>query len=140
MSGIRPDHPSAQRLFSDFRWDELSHDQGVVLSVLRGRQGRDQAISVHDVAIRAGLSSRRTQEVVKELVEDHGVPIGSTSSSTRPGWYLVVSEDERQANFVSLQERALSIMKRARAFQAGSGRLARILGAQLPLPKGGDHG
>ena len=133
MSGT-PDSPSTTKLLRTFRWDDLSPDERQVLLALRNRQGRAAAISVQDMAFLVGLNPRRCQEVVKDLTEKHGIPVGSTSSSTSPGWWLCVNDEERQATRDSLQSRGLSILRRAKAFGPNNqARLAELFGAQEPL-------
>lgn len=137
MSSGSPDSP-AQRFLRAFRWDALSDDESRLLRAIRSHQGHDQAVPVDVAAQRAGLHPRRAQDVVKDLIEKHGVPIGSSSSASKPGWYLCVDEEERRHNRDALRGRALSILRRAKAFEPGSNtRLAELFGAQEPLPFGG---
>lgn len=136
------DTSTAQRLLRDFRWDDLSHDELVVLSALRGHMGRATAVSVPDLAARVGMAPRRAQQVVKDLVERHGIPVGSTSASDRPGWFLCATDEERAEARRSLTDRALSILRRAKAFSPRQQpRLAVLYAAQQPLPfrPGDDH-
>lgn len=141
MSGTPSDSPSTQRLLDGFRWDKLSHDEALVLRRLREHQGRENAISVPALASVLGLGDRHAQQIVKDLVEKRGIPIGSSSSASCPGWYLIVSEDERKANHAALLARARSILARAKAYEPGrNALLGQILGEQVPLPMGGRRG
>lgn len=115
------------------RWDALSEEARVVLRELVDHRGRAEAVPVPEIADITGLSPRRCQQVVKSLIEDHGIPIGSSSSAGRPGWYLCDTADELAANREALIRRAKSILVRARAFRPSKSALTRQLVGQLEL-------
>ena len=131
--------PATRRLLRTFRWDALSAEQAKVLRVLLGHQGAKNAILVPAAAEAAGLPTRAAQYAVKSLIEDHGVPIAA-SSGDPAGWYLCVDDKERARERAGLRSRALSILRRARAFDPDTDtRLAEMFGEQLPLGLGGRH-
>lgn len=101
-----------------FDWSKLSHDEARLLRVILPHRGKAQAIPVPEAAARAELPMRFAQDVVKGLIETHHVPIGSSSSAVLPGWYLCVEAAELESNWRALRSRALSILGRAKAFDA----------------------
>lgn len=103
------------------------------MRVLLAHKGRENAIAVPKAAEAAGLAMRHAQDVVKALIEEHGVPVGS-SYEKPAGWYLVATDAEREENRTALRSRALSILRRAKAFDPRANlRLAEIFQGQLPL-------
>lgn len=124
-----------------FRWDVLSKEERDVLRVLVQHRGKANAITVPRVADLVGLTCRRTQKVVKALLEVHKVPLGTSYSSEAPGWYVCDTDDERQENRKALRSRALSILQRAKAFDPRwNHRLAELFQGQQALPLGGSDG
>lgn len=120
-----------------FSWSNLSPTQALLLRIIANHSGAEHAIPVPEVARQADLPMRIAQEMVKDLVEVHGIPIGSSFSSTRPGWYICANEDERAMNRASLRYRALSILRRSRAFDPRrKPHLAELFQGQLPLDGG----
>lgn len=124
-----------------FRWDALSKDERDVLRVLVKHRGKANAVTVPAVADAVGLNCRRTQKVVKALLEVHGIPMGTSYSHEAPGWYVCETEDERKENRQALRGRALSILQRAKAFDPRwKTHLAELFQGQEPLPLGGSDG
>jgi len=124
-----------------FRWDKLSAHEAAVLRIISAHRGVATAMSVGEVARAANLHSRVAQDVVKGLIEVHGVPVGTSSSSTRPGWYLCATAEELSQNREALRHRALSVLRRAKAFDPRRiVRLAELYCGQVPLPLGRRHG
>lgn len=118
-----------------FRWDRLSAEQASVLRALLPHRGALQAVPVPEVASRVELAERRCQDVVKSLIEDFGIPIGTSRSSQRPGWYLCETPAELEYNHRALAEQGRSILRRAAAFNAKNHqRLAQVFYGQMPLP------
>jgi hypothetical protein len=111
---------------------ELPADQAQVLAAVRARRGRAAAIGVGDLAAQTGLDERRVQIVVKHLVEEHQAPIGT--GTTQPwGYYWITSDEERREVRDSLVRRAVSTLRRARAYDRG-GWVAGLIGqAELEL-------
>lgn len=124
-----------------FRWDLLSEEQRLLLSVLVRCHGQANAKPVPELANLAGLSPRRAQDVVKELIEEWGIPIGSAYVPPHAGWYVCATEPERRENYDALGRRALSILKRRKAFNPRHNTVLNVIFAgQLPLPLGGFGG
>lgn len=113
--------------------DVLSAEEEAILAILGPRRGREAAISVDRLALVTGIERRRVEQVVKQLVEEHQVPIGT---STRPpyGYYIIERDEERREVRDSLIRRAASVFRRARAYDR-SGWVARMLG-QMELHLG----
>lgn len=86
-----------------------------VARVLLACEGRANAMPLSKVAYHADVPARAAQHSVKRLVEEHGLPIGSAYQHPM-GWYLCVTDAEREENRRALRSRALSILVRARAF------------------------
>jgi hypothetical protein len=86
-----------------------------VLAIIRVHVGRDRAISMHEIAARTGVSTRDIQDIVKTLVEERSIPIGS--ATTKPyGYYVIRSEKELEENYQHFVRRGVSNIRHARAF------------------------
>lgn len=135
MSGFPPtDDTEAPQPFS---WARLSPLEAAMLRVILPHR-RSAPVPVPRAAELAGTTEREAQEVVKRLIEDHGIPIGSSSSSRAPGWYLCADADELALNHEALRGRALSILKRAKAFDPARNALLGELfaGQERLVPRG----
>lgn len=111
---------------------ELPAEQAQVLALVRARRGRAAAIGVADLAAATGIDERRVQQVVKHLVEEHQAPIG-TGTTPPHGYYWIVTDEERREVRDSLVRRAVSTLRRARAYDRG-GWVSRLIGqAELEL-------
>ena len=116
---------------------DLSADEARVLAAVRARRGKADAVAVPDLARDTGIDDRRVQQVVKHLVERHQAPIG-TATTAPCGYYWIVSDDERREVRDSLVRRALSTLRRARAYDR-AGWVARMVG-QVELELGDRRG
>ena len=104
----------------------LSAEEQRVLSVLERHRGREAAISSPQLAAAAGVSERRLRDLLRHLVLEHQVPLGS--SSGRPaGYWLIASDEERVQTRDSLLRRGLKNIQRSRAYDT-SGFAARLVG------------
>ncbi len=97
--------------------------------VLHAHLGRERAISASNLSELLGLPERRTRELVASLINEHGVPVGS-STEKPPGYYIIVDPKELDAVCASLKSRALKILLRLSRLQKAS--LEKVLG-QLSL-------
>jgi transcription initiation factor IIE alpha subunit len=104
----------------------LSAEEDAILRVLAGRKGKHHAVTVEEIAKETRIEARRVRQVVKHLVEEHQVPIG-TSTKSPFGYYILEGDEERREVAKGLVRRALSILRRARAFDK-SGWVRRMLG------------
>jgi hypothetical protein len=92
---------------------------GEVLDLIRERVGRENAISMHEISRRLAIDKRDVQAIVKFLVEERSVPIGSAVQ--RPyGYYLIDSDDELRRNYQHFVRRGVSNLKHARAYMNAS--------------------
>lgn len=125
---------------SNIRIDQLSRNEQAVLRVLLQARGRENAVLVPAVAEATDLPVREARKTVKALIEVHKIPIGS-SMSDPAGWYLCVTADEAAMNQRAFQRRALSVLRRSRAFHpAHSVIVAQMLGQVFADFDGVDHG
>jgi hypothetical protein len=84
-----------------------------VYTILKQHRGRDTAIAMESLANLCRVTTREIQEIVSRLVIVYRIPVGSSSSSARPGFYLIADRAEAQEVYESLKGRALAILKRA---------------------------
>lgn len=96
------------------RMDAVQEKVWQAVSVHRGA---GNAIRVASLRIITGLNERGIRQAVKELIEDHGKPIGSTTAAPA-GYYVIDSDEERKKVQRGLYGRAMSILRRARAYEA----------------------
>lgn len=90
-----------------------------VLMILRDHVGRENVISMHEIAQRTAIPTRDIQAIVKFLVEERGKAIGTATS--RPfGYYMIRSIDELEKNYRHFIRRGVSNLKHARAFNKAS--------------------
>lgn len=88
-----------------------------VLHVVRQHPGREHAVSMHEIERQTGIPARQVQTLVKLLVEERHLPIGT--ATRRPwGYYWIVTDSERREVRNHLMRRALSTLKHARALDA----------------------
>lgn len=125
-----------------FRWDRLSQEEAAVLRAIIPQRGKARAVQVGEISKRAGVPSRRAQDLVKALIEVHHVPIGTSRSAKRPGWYLCATVGELRAMHEVFHGQALKLLARSRAFNpAGNPFLAAEFYGQQQLPlQGGQRG
>lgn len=111
---------------------ELTAEEAATLTLLRNRRGRASAVCVDDLAAAVDLDGRRVQQIVKHLVEAHQMPIG-TNTVEPFGYYWIETDAERRDVRDGLVRRALSTLRRARAYDK-SGWVASLVGqAELNL-------
>lgn len=86
-----------------------------VMHLVREHAGRENAISMHEIERLTEIPARQVQALVKLLVEERAMPIGTTTR--RPfGYYWIVNEGERRDCRNHLLRRALSTLRHAKAF------------------------
>lgn len=119
----------------------MSPEELAVWSVLQTRVGRAAAIPMADLAAQVGLGTRTLQSVVKHLVEDHHLPIGSSTGGADGvhGYYRVASPDDLERTVRQLDHRIISTARRkARLVQSTA---ARVLGQlTMDLEREETHG
>jgi|LSQX01.1.fsa_nt_gb predicted DNA-binding transcriptional regulator YafY len=94
----------------------MTPTETLVAALVIERRGRNQAVGVAELAGRTGLDDRTVREIVKHLVEEYGLPIGS-SPGDPAGYYLIQENSERMQVRNSLLRRAVSILRRAKAYE-----------------------
>lgn len=93
----------------------LAYDEKLIARIISNAQGRSQAVQVKELVRRTGIDERRVREIVKQLIEDHCLPIGSTSGLPG-GYYMIADAKELRQVRRSLVRRAVSILNRARVY------------------------
>ena len=73
-------------------------EQKTVLASLRFHKGAQNAIKIKDLTLATRLSDRAIKAAVNALRLDFGVLIGSSKSATTGGYYLILTDEERQAS------------------------------------------
>lgn len=99
-------------LFSS-RIVELPHDHLEVYRCIEQRRGRAAGILQAELAQLTGFNTRVVRQIIKELIEDYGVLVGSGST----GFYIPVCENEVQHIVRDLCSRAMSILGRMCAIE-----------------------
>lgn len=80
---------------------------------------------------------RTVKGAVKELIEDHEVPIGSSRITGQAGYFLLISVDDLEAAERPLRAEILSLAKRLRTINPSS-RFARMIAGQLAIDGGAE--
>lgn len=94
---------------------QLNPEEELVSGIIAAARGRDRAVQVREIARRTGIDERRVRDIVKDLVERHHLPIGSTSGHPG-GYYTITDQAELRAVRCSLIRRAVSILNRAKVY------------------------
>lgn len=116
------------------RKNEYTKTEKAILSILLGHTGSANAIKSRELASRTGIEERKVRDVIKHLIEDKHVPIGS--STVKPyGYYIIIDNDERNHVSANLYARAISILRRARAYDQKRSKWVSDLIGQLELIK-----
>lgn len=90
-----------------------------VLAIIRPHRGRDAAISMHSICASTGISTRVVQAIVKFLVEERHLPIG-TAVSKPYGYFWIETMEERRSVRNHFVRRALSNLDHAKAYDSDS--------------------
>jgi len=101
----------------------LTEEEFSVFAVLRRRKGKERAIGKKELAKILGMDERMVRRVIKALIEEHGVPVGSDYVR---GYFIVAAPEEVEETYQTLKNHALSILKRAAVLKRIS--LKRLLG------------
>jgi ribosomal protein S25 len=88
--------------------------KNLILSCLKF--GKENAITQWEIAEKTGINARRVRQMIRELIEQHGVCIGSTPHQPA-GYYLCQTKEELDENYNRLIKQAKKIMSRAVVFQ-----------------------
>jgi len=89
---------------------DLTDEERHVLGLLR--PGRENARSVRFLAGMLGVSQVRLREIVRGLIEHHGICIGSRTGNP-PGYYIITEPEEIEEVYRSLRHRGIMILMRA---------------------------
>lgn len=90
----------------------LTDGEFSVWQIIERHKGRDNAVSVNQVAWQARMNEKGVREIVSELVRKHGKLIGS-STGNPPGFYIIEDIKELESHIRSLRHRGISILYRA---------------------------
>jgi len=101
----------------------LTEEEYRVLAVLKRCRGKKQAIGKRELAKVLGMDERVVRRVIKALIEEHGIPVGSDYAR---GYFIVSAPEEVEETYETLKHHALSILKRAAVLKRIS--LKRLLG------------
>lgn len=107
--------------------DGMTEEQRQVFALIESRKGKANALPVAAITRATGIADRRARDVVKSLVEEHHIPIGSCTA----GFYIAETEEEILEVYHTFLSWAFSVLNRAKAFKRNA-RLDEILG-QLKL-------
>lgn len=66
------------------------------------------------LALRVGISTRELQDVIKHIIEEHGIMIASATGRNH-GYYFPATEKEYRDAVDQLKHRIISLAKRIRA-------------------------
>ncbi len=72
---------------------ELSEMEQRVAAAIRRHDGTDPVAAADIVAV-TGLSDRAVRNIVRDLVIEHGLPIGSCCACDRPGFFWISDPEE----------------------------------------------
>ena len=117
-----------------FRTDPLPSlppDHLLVYHLLERHRGRRNAVLSANVAVSVDLGDRRVRAIIKELVEEHGVAVGSC----KEGFFIPETAEEVRALRLMFLAHAYSLLRRVAALDKNCD-LAGILG-QLRLAQEG---
>ena len=93
----------------------LTAEQQAVWDIIKQRPGRDNALSAGEIGSMAGFPEdikshyRLVRRIIRELVVDHYLNIGSSPS----GFFMIANEDEMDDCYRSLRSMGLKILQKA---------------------------
>lgn len=90
-----------------------------ILEIVHAHRGRAAAVSMHAIAAETGIDTRSIQAIVKFLVEERHLPIG-TATAPPYGYYQIVNLAERREVRNQFVRRALSNLQHAKAYDCDS--------------------
>jgi len=99
----------------DIRDSEARRKAIAVLTRIRRCKGRAAAVSMHAIAEETEIAPRDIQAIVKALVEERHLPIG-TATSKPYGYFWIATEAELRAVRNQFIRRGASTLAHARAF------------------------
>lgn len=108
----RPEDQAQGRQLDIFDALSMDSDSQQVLYLIRGRVGRESAISVGLISETAGIPPRTVREIVKNLIEHHRIRIGSALGQPS-GYYMIATKEEAERNEYTLRKLGISILVRA---------------------------
>ncbi|MDE2701297.1 MAG: hypothetical protein OXI23_20680 [Gemmatimonadota bacterium] len=113
--------------------DPLTRTERAVWSTLQGHYGRARAIKKVRLAALCDLHERDLRNILKRLIQVHGLPIGSTPS--HPQGYFVINSEEELAEIAGRYHRqALSLLYRVmRLKKVSAHQIARQIEMDLNL-------
>jgi hypothetical protein len=86
-----------------------------VLSRIRSCRGRAAAVSMHLIAEETEIATRDIQAIVKYLVEERHLPIG-TAMNEPIGYFWITTDAERKAVRDHFIRRGVSTLRHAKAY------------------------
>lgn len=89
----------------------LTDEERAIMEILSVNRGKENAISMSDLAGVIGLSTRTLQMRIKHLIETHRVLIGSSTWDPH-GYYLITDSNEVEASVKQLEHRLISLAVR----------------------------
>ena len=93
---------------------ELTPRQRVLLDLLRGRQGRLQAITIQELTARTGADPRSIKADVRELVVGFKLAIVASRDSDSGGYYFATTAQERIAGSADYVKEIIALAERTR--------------------------
>lgn len=97
----------------------LTDEEFAVWQIIERRKGRENAVSVHQVAWQARLPEKDVREIVSHLVREHHKLIASSTGSPA-GFYMIEDQKELESHIRSLRHRGIMCMVRAAALSKTS--------------------
>jgi hypothetical protein len=91
-------------------FDAMTDAERAVLGCIE--PGRGRAVPVNVIALLTNLPERRVRRIVRGLIDEHGVCIGS-STAPPAGYFLINNPEEIEAAYRRLRHRGISILARA---------------------------
>jgi len=126
-------HPEKGLQVAAIVWLSMDTESQQVLRLIRGRVGRQNAISVGFISEATGIPPRTVRYIAKNLIEQHRIRIGS-SLGNPPGYYIIETKEEAEQNEKTLRKLGISILVRAAALKKITVReYMRQLQGELPL-------
>jgi predicted DNA-binding transcriptional regulator YafY len=93
---------------------ELSERQRRLLELLRGRQGRLQAVSISELAARLSVDPRSIKADVRELVVSFRLPIVASRDAEDGGYFFAVTAEESLSGTADYVKEIVALAERVR--------------------------
>jgi len=96
---------------------QMPLDHKMICNIIRDQhQGAIASINQADLAAVSGIRKRRVRKIIKELIEQFGMPIG-TLYTQAGGYFWITTKSEAEVSCKAISDHAISQLSRVAALK-----------------------